>query len=124
MMAPGELRARSRPIARQERRAGGAQGQSMSIDHLRAARAAGDDDAFLRYARLHLGDGNEDAGRAQIDRAYVVAIKALLETPTTDYPRVRAIVAESDTGTLAQLFLYAHLELIRRCGDWIHDGEL
>ncbi len=96
----------------------------MSVDFLRAALERGDDAAFLRYARLHLGDGDENAGRAEIDKAYVMSIKALLDTPPTAYERVREIVAESDTATLAHLFLYAHLELVRRSGAWIHDGEL
>ncbi|HEV2644524.1 MAG TPA: hypothetical protein VGT98_17560 [Candidatus Elarobacter sp.] len=94
------------------------------MDHLHAARAAGDDAAFLRYARLHLGDGNETAGRAEIDKAYVAAIKVLLDVPPTDYARVRATVAECDTATLAHLFLYTHLELVRRTSAWIHDGNL
>ncbi len=96
----------------------------MSVDHLHAARAAGDDAAFLRYARLHLGDGNEGVGRAEIDKAYVAAIKVLLDMPPTDYARVRATVADCDTATLAHLFLYTHLELVRRSGTWIHDGDL
>jgi len=96
----------------------------MSVNFLRAARARGDDLALLRYSRLHLGDGDENAGRAEIDKAYVASIKALIDTPPTAYEAVRRTVAESDTPTLAHLFLYAHLELIRRSGDWIHDGEL
>ncbi len=96
----------------------------MSVDFLRDARAKGDDTAFLRYARLHLGDGDEDAGRAEIDKAYVLSIKALLDTPPTAYESIRKIISDSDTATLAHLFLYAHLELVRRSGEWIHDGEL
>lgn len=96
----------------------------MSIDYLREALARNDDAAFLRYARLHLGDGDEATGRAEIDKAYVAAIKALFESPPTAYERVRTLVAESETPTLAHLFLYAHLELVRRSGAWIHDGEL
>jgi hypothetical protein len=73
---------------------------------------------------LHLGDGNEEPGRKQIDEAYVVAIKTLVDSPQTSYAFLRKTVAESDTPTLAHLFLYAHLELVRRSGAWIHDGEL
>jgi hypothetical protein len=96
----------------------------MSIDFLRAALERGDDAAFLRYARLHVGDGDENAGRKEIDRAYVCAVKALLESPATEYERVRAIGSTADTPTLAHLFLYAHFELVRRSETWIHDGEL
>ena len=96
----------------------------MAIEYLRDALARGDDAALLRYARLHLGDGNADVGRAEIDRAYVAAIKALMESPATDYERIQTIVAESSTAALAHLFLYAHLELARRSGEWVHDGEL
>ena len=74
--------------------------------------------------RLHVGDGNEVAGRAEIDKAYVAALKALLESAPTDYAKVREAIRTADTPTLAHLFLYAHFELVRRSGNWIHDGEL
>jgi hypothetical protein len=96
----------------------------MALDFIRKALASRDDAAILRYARLHLGDGDEVAGRADIDRAYVTAIKGLIESPATDYGTIRRFVAECDTATLAHLFLYAHLEVVRRSGTWIHDGEL
>jgi hypothetical protein len=96
----------------------------MSVNHLRAALASGDDATLLRYAKLHLGDGNEEAGRKQIDEAYIIAIKTLVDSPPTNYAFVRKTTTESDTPTLAHLFLYTHLELLRRHGDWIHDGEL
>ncbi len=96
----------------------------MAIDHLRAAVASGDDAALLRYARLHLGDGDENAGRAEIDKAYVVAIRSLIESPPTDYPFVRETLASHDLATLAHLFLYLHLHLVKHSGSWIHDGDL
>jgi hypothetical protein len=96
----------------------------MSVDHLRNALKAGDDAAFFRYACLHLGDGDAEAGRAEIEKVYVLAVKALMESPPTDYATVRAFVADCDQATLAHLFLYTHLQLARNSGDWIHDGEL
>lgn len=96
----------------------------MSLNHLLQASAAGDDAALIRYVRLHLGDGNEAVGRAEIDKAWIVALKALLPVPSTDYTFVRKLVAECDLPTLAHLFFYLHLALVAASETWIHDGSL
>jgi len=96
----------------------------VSLNHLMQASAAGDDSALLRYVRLHLGDGNEAVGRAEIDKAWVVALKALLPDPPTDYAFIRKLVAERDRATLAHLFFYLHFALVAASEAWIHDGTL
>lgn len=42
----------------------------MSLRYLKAAVAAADFDALIRYVRLHLGDGDETMGRREIDKAW------------------------------------------------------
>jgi len=96
----------------------------VSLNHLMQANVAGDDAALIRYVRLHLGDGNEAAGRAEIDKAWIVALKALLPDPPTDYAFIRKIVAERDLATLAHLFFYLHFALVAASEKWIHDGAL
>jgi hypothetical protein len=87
------------------------------------ASAAGDDAALIRYVRLHLGDGNEAVGRAEIDKAWIVALKALLPDPPTDYAFIRKVLADSDLATLAHLFFTFTL-LVGVSEKWIHDGAL
>ena len=41
----------------------------MSLQYLKDAAAKGDTGALVRYVRLHLGDGDEKQGRAEIDKA-------------------------------------------------------
>lgn len=36
---------------------------------------------MMRYVRLHLGDSTEMAGRKEIDKAWIEALKPLLEVP-------------------------------------------
>lgn len=96
----------------------------MSLNHLMQASAAGDDAALIRYVRLHLGDGNEAVGRAEIDKAWIVALKALLPDPPTDYAFIRKVLADSDLATLAHLFFYLHFALVGVSEKWIHDGAL
>lgn len=56
----------------------------MSLQYLKDAAAAGDPEKLIRYVRLHFGDGNEEAGRREIDKAWVEALKPLLDVPVTD----------------------------------------
>jgi len=56
----------------------------VSVAYLKEALAAGDTDKLIRFVRLHLGDGDEGAGRREIDKAWVEALKLLLDVPSTD----------------------------------------
>ncbi|MDP9435384.1 MAG: hypothetical protein M3P93_09420 [Actinomycetota bacterium] len=96
----------------------------MSLPHLKAALAAGDSQTLLRYVRLHLGDGNEDAGRKEIDKAWVQALTVLLDLPEVDREFVHDTVQTKDAATLAHLFFSLHFTLVRATGKWIHDGDL
>lgn len=94
----------------------------MSVPYLREAAAAGDDDKLVRFVRLHLGDGNEGVGRKEIDRSWAEAIKVLLRGEQPDHSAIEKIL-EHDETTLALLYFHLHFHLIRRSGEWIHDGS-
>jgi len=96
----------------------------MSLAYLREAVASGDHQRLIRYVRLHLGDGNEEVGRREVDKAWVEALKALLELPPTNRQFIQDALEQQTPETLAHLFFYLHLYLVRRGGEWIHDGEL
>jgi hypothetical protein len=96
----------------------------MGIDYLRQAVADGDSAKLIRYVRLHLGVGNEAAGRDEIDKAWVEALKLLLDAPPTDRTFIDETLAGKDPATLAHLFFYLHFYLVKQSGAWIHDGQL
>jgi len=96
----------------------------MALNHLQDAVAAGRIEELIRYVRLHLGDGNEAQGRKEIDKAWVEALKLLLDTPATDRAFILETLAEKEPATLAHLFFHLHFYLVNRSGDWIHDGQL
>lgn len=96
----------------------------MSLLYLKDAVAAGDIDKLIRYVRLHLGDGNEDAGRREIDKVWVEALKPLLDMPVVDRGFVLDTLATKDLATLAHLFFSLHFHLAGQSGEWIHDGTL
>jgi len=96
----------------------------MGLEYLKEAVAAGDTEKLIRYVRLHLGDGNEAAGRDEIDKAWVEALKLLLDSPPTDRAFIDETLATKDPATLAHLFFYLHFYLVRHSGAWIHDGRL
>lgn len=96
----------------------------MSVPYLKEAIAAGDHERLIRYVRLHLGDGNENAGRHEIDKAWVEALKLLVDVPPTDRELILRIVDSASPETLAHLFFHLHFVLVRRSGEWIHDGQL
>ncbi len=96
----------------------------MSLAHLRAALAAGDDETLIRYVRLHVGDGDEDKGRREIDKAWIQALTVLLDMPDVDSAFVLDTVRTRDRATLAHLFFSLHFHLVQESGEWIHDGDL
>lgn len=94
----------------------------MSVPYLREAAAAGEDDKLVRFVRLHLGDGNETVGRKEIDRSWAEAVKILLRYEKPDYAAIEKIFGHDET-TLALLYFHLHFYLIRKSGEWIHDGS-
>ena len=95
----------------------------MSLPHLKAALAAGETEPLIRYVRLHVGDGNEQAGRKEIDKAWIQALTVLLDMPPVDLQFVQDTLRK-DPATLAHLFFSLHFALVRSTGEWIHDGDL
>ena len=96
----------------------------MSVRYLKEALAAGDRDKLIRFVRLHLGDGDETVGRREIDKAWTVALELLLDVPPTDRAFVLNTIEQLDPATLAHLFFQLHFYLVKRSGEWIHDGDL
>ncbi len=96
----------------------------MSLQYLKEAVAANDAEKLIRYVRLHLGDGNEAAGRREIDKAWIEALKLLLDVPETDRKFIQDTLDNKDSATLAHLFFHLHFYFVKRSGDWIHDGTL
>ncbi len=96
----------------------------MSLTYLKEAVANGDSEKLIRYVRLHLGDGDEAAGRREIDKAWVEALKPLLDVPETDRAFILETLREKDAATLAHLFFHLHFYFVKRSGEWIHDGTL
>jgi len=96
----------------------------VSLSHLRDALSAGDSETLLRYVRLHVGDGDPEAGRREIDKAWVQALTVLLELPDVDREFVHDTLRTRDSATLAHLFFSLHFHLVRESGEWIHDGDL
>jgi hypothetical protein len=96
----------------------------MSLHYLKDAVAQGDTEALIRYVRLHLGDGNEAQGRKEIDKAWIEALKPLLDVPPTDRAFIQETLTSKDPATLAHLFFDLHFYLVKQSGEWIHDGNL
>jgi hypothetical protein len=96
----------------------------MSLQYLKEAVARGDSEKLIRYVRLHLGDGNEARGRKEIDKAWIEALKLLLDVPETDRGFILETLSNKEPETLAHLFFYLHFYFVQRSGEWIHDGTL
>jgi tRNA G37 N-methylase Trm5 len=96
----------------------------MSLQYLKEAVAANDSESLIRYVRLHFGDGNEVAGRKEIDKAWIEALKLLLDVPKTDREFILETLAEKDAATLAHLFFHLHFYFVEHSGEWIHDGKV
>ena len=50
----------------------------MSLSYLKEAIENDDSEKLIRYVRLHFGDGNEEKGKKEIDKAWVEALKPIL----------------------------------------------
>ncbi|MBA2737891.1 MAG: hypothetical protein H0U50_14025 [Pyrinomonadaceae bacterium] len=96
----------------------------MSLAYLKEAIENGDSEKLIRYVRLHFGDGNEEKGAKEIDKAWIEALKPLLEVPPTKREFILQTLAEQDAATLAHLFFHLHFYFVQRSGEWIHDGNL
>jgi hypothetical protein len=94
----------------------------MSVPFLKEATAAGQNDKLIRFVRLHLGDGNEDVGAREIDKSWVEAVKILLRYDPVDEDTIARVLA-ADESTLALLYFHLHFCLIRKSGEWVHDGS-
>ena len=96
----------------------------MSLPYLLKAVEENDTERLIRYVRLHLGDGSEDVGRKEIDKAWIEALKPLLKMPATDREFILNTIAEKDAATLAHLYFHLHFYFVKRSGEWIHDGDV
>ncbi len=96
----------------------------MSLQYLKEAVSSGDTEKLIRYVRLHFGDGNEEAGKREIDKAWIEALKLLLDVPETKREFILETLAEKDAATLAHLFFHLHFYFVGRSGEWIHDGKI
>ena len=94
----------------------------MSVPYLREAVRSGDAEKLLRFVRLHLGDGNENTGRKEIDKSWIEALKILLRYEDPDLTFIEQTM-QKDESTLALLYFHLHFYLIRKSGEWIHDGS-
>lgn len=96
----------------------------MSLPYLKEAIENGDQEKLIRYVRLHFGDGNEEAGRKEIDKSWIEALKLLLDSPETDREFIFDTLENKSPETLAHLYFSLHFHFLKRSGEWIHDGNL
>ena len=89
----------------------------MSLQYLKEAVANGDNEKLIRYVRLHFGDGDEAAGAREIDKAWIEALKLLLDVPATEREFILQTLAEKDAVTLAHLFFHLHFYFVGRSGE-------
>lgn len=94
----------------------------MSVSFLREAAEAGAADKLIRFVRLHLGDGNEEVGKREIEKSWIEAVKILLKYAPADGELIDTVM-QQDESTLALLYFRLHFYLIRKSGEWIHDGS-
>jgi hypothetical protein len=74
----------------------------MSVPYLREAVKSGDSERPIRFVRLHLGDGNENVGRKEIDKSWIEARKILLRYEDPDLDFIEQAM-QKDESTLALL---------------------
>ncbi len=66
----------------------------MTLDYLKVAVRESDSEKLIRYERLHLGDGDETAGKKEIDKAWIEALKLLLDNQPTEREFILETLAE------------------------------
>jgi hypothetical protein len=59
----------------------------VSLQYLKDAVKHGETEKLIRYVRLHVRDGDEHQGRKEIDKAWIEALKPLLDVSPTDRER-------------------------------------
>ncbi len=96
----------------------------MSLAYLKKAVEENDREKLIRQVRLHFGDGNEEASAKEIDKAWIEALKLVLDVPATEREFVEKTLAEKDAATLAHLYFRLHFYFVERSGEWIHDGRI
>ena len=96
----------------------------MSLQYLRDTIQSNDTEKLVRYVRLHFGDGNEKKGALEIDKAWVEALKLMLELPATNRDFIFDTLKTQDPQTLAHLYFHLHFYFVQQSGEWIHDGNL
>lgn len=96
----------------------------MSRDYLKTAIEENDTEKLIRYVRLHFGDGNEKVGAKEIDKAWVEALKRLVDFPPTDREFIFDTLKDQSEESLAHLFFHLHFYFVQKSGEWIHDGNL
>jgi hypothetical protein len=94
----------------------------MSVPYLRQAIKDGDSEKLIRFVRLHLGDGNENVGRKEIDKSWIEALKIVLQDQEPDRDFIEQTM-QKDPSTLALLYFHLHFHFIRKSEEWIHDGS-
>ncbi len=96
----------------------------MSRQYLKQAIEENDSEKLIRYVQLHFGDGNEKVGGQEIDKAWVEALKRLVDFPDTDREFIFDALENQSEQTLAHLFFHLHFYFVQKSGEWIHDGNL
>ena len=96
----------------------------MSLQHLKQAAADGDHETLIRYVRLHFGDGDVKKGAREIDKAWVEALKLMMDVPDSNRELILDTLKSQTPETLAHLFFHLHFYFVERSGEWIHDGDL
>ena len=94
----------------------------MSVPFLKEAVKAGANEKLIRFVRLHLGDGDEEVGKREIDKSWIESVKILLKYQPTDGEFIEQAM-QKDESTLALLYFHLHFYFIRKSGEWIHDGS-
>ena len=68
------------------------------------------------------GDQVLETGRKEIDKAWIETLKILLRYEPADRDYIEQIL-QKDDATLASLYFHLHFYLVRKSGEWIHDGS-